>query len=160
MEPTLLPTTTTHPFPPSHNPIPTHFPIDPPPSPIEPPANSPSQVNETNKCVAACPQGDGSAAETKAYGQCTKACIDKYYFDPATGTPATTTDTPNSNGGSNNNGGDSNNDSNDAPSGTSGDQASGTNSGAKETKTDSAAAGMVNMAGGGLLALVMGVLAL
>ncbi|KAI1180499.1 hypothetical protein F4777DRAFT_249941 [Nemania sp. FL0916] len=43
-------------------------------------------VNATTSCVAACPQGNGTAADNKAYGDCVQKCIDEYYYT-STGTP-------------------------------------------------------------------------
>ena len=37
-------------------------------------------ANKTNECVAECPQGKGSEAETKAYGDCIAKCIGDNYF--------------------------------------------------------------------------------
>lgn len=47
------------------------------------PCPSDSQVNDTNKCVAACPQGNGSAADTQRYSDCEQNCYNSHYF-PAT----------------------------------------------------------------------------
>jgi cobalamin biosynthesis Mg chelatase CobN len=49
-----------------------------------------SQVNQTTDCVAKCPQGDGSEAQTNEYARCTQQCISQYYFS-AGGTPNPTT---------------------------------------------------------------------
>lgn len=49
-----------------------------------------SQVNQTTDCVAKCPQGDGSEAETNEFARCSQECISKYYFS-AGGTPNPTT---------------------------------------------------------------------
>lgn len=49
-----------------------------------------SQVNQTTDCVAKCPQGDGSEAQTNEFARCTQECISKYYFS-AGGTPNPTT---------------------------------------------------------------------
>ncbi|KAJ6000384.1 hypothetical protein N7481_000793 [Penicillium waksmanii] len=47
-----------------------------------------TQVNDTNSCVAACPQGTGTAADTKKYTDCQQACFSSHYF-PIDGTSAT-----------------------------------------------------------------------
>ncbi|KAK3673869.1 hypothetical protein LTR78_006424 [Recurvomyces mirabilis] len=39
-----------------------------------------AQVNATTSCAYACPQGDGSEAETQAYAQCLAKCSNEYYF--------------------------------------------------------------------------------
>lgn len=64
---------------------------------IQVPAPNDKQVNDTTNCVAECPQGDGSEAQTQKYSECTQGCIKKYYFDSSQGA------TP-SNGGSGNSG--------------------------------------------------------
>ncbi|KAI0391162.1 hypothetical protein F5Y17DRAFT_23051 [Xylariaceae sp. FL0594] len=43
-------------------------------------------VDETTKCVAACPKGNGTAADNDAYADCVSGCIGQYYFTN-TGTP-------------------------------------------------------------------------
>ncbi|KAI1631972.1 hypothetical protein F4809DRAFT_128577 [Biscogniauxia mediterranea] len=48
-----------------------------------------ANVNATTDCVAACPQGNGTAAENSAYGDCVQNCIGQYFFT-STGTPAAT----------------------------------------------------------------------
>lgn len=54
------------------------------------PCPSDSQANDTNTCVAACPQGNGSAEDSKKYGECEQACFSSHYF-PAHGAAATET---------------------------------------------------------------------
>ncbi|KND95104.1 hypothetical protein TOPH_00138 [Tolypocladium ophioglossoides CBS 100239] len=48
-----------------------------------------SQVDATTKCAAACPQGDGSPAQTDQYAACVNKCIKKNYFTSG-GTPQAT----------------------------------------------------------------------
>ncbi|KAI0109560.1 hypothetical protein GGR51DRAFT_99246 [Nemania sp. FL0031] len=43
-------------------------------------------VNATTACVAACPQGNGTAADNQAYADCVDKCIGEYYYT-STGTP-------------------------------------------------------------------------
>ncbi|KAI1754993.1 hypothetical protein F4782DRAFT_489592 [Xylaria castorea] len=43
-------------------------------------------VNATTACVAACPQGNGTAADNEAYANCVQGCIAQYYYT-STGTP-------------------------------------------------------------------------
>lgn len=54
------------------------------------PCPSDNQVNDTNSCVAACPQGTGTPADTKKYTDCQQACFSSHYFpiddSTATGT--------------------------------------------------------------------------
>ncbi|KAG7293012.1 hypothetical protein NEMBOFW57_003057 [Staphylotrichum longicolle] len=128
-----------------------------------------SQVNATNSCVAACPQGNGTEAETKKYADCIQGCINTNYFNPTTGQPQPTGSASsgnnngnnNNNNGGNGNGSGSNSNSN-SPSGTSGGhQASGTTAGAAATSS-TGAAGMIGVSGGlvGIVGLVAGVMAL
>ncbi|KAI0443125.1 hypothetical protein F4803DRAFT_332372 [Xylaria telfairii] len=56
-------------------------------------------VNATTSCVAACPQGDGSAADTQKYSDCVQDCIGKYYYT-TTGTPNLATSQAGNNGDS------------------------------------------------------------
>ncbi|RYP46696.1 hypothetical protein DL768_007129 [Monosporascus sp. mg162] len=37
-------------------------------------------ANDTNACVADCPQGDGSEEESAAYGECVQSCIAEHYL--------------------------------------------------------------------------------
>ena len=44
------------------------------------------QVNQTDDCVAKCPQGDGSESASEQYSTCVQGCISSYY--PSTQTVA------------------------------------------------------------------------
>jgi len=46
------------------------------------------QINETTKCSAKCPQGNGTEAETKAYGDCQRACVEKYFLPNPSNVPS------------------------------------------------------------------------
>lgn len=46
------------------------------------------QVNETTKCAAACPQGNGTQAETEAYGKCQRECTVKYFLPNPSSVPS------------------------------------------------------------------------
>ncbi|KAK3382994.1 hypothetical protein B0T24DRAFT_29807 [Lasiosphaeria ovina] len=48
------------------------------------------QVNATNECVAACPQGNGTVSDITQYQKCTSDCIGKYYYTTQGGTPQPT----------------------------------------------------------------------
>ncbi|KAM7207035.1 hypothetical protein V8F33_000134 [Rhypophila sp. PSN 637] len=125
-----------------------------------------ASVNETNKCVAACPKGNGSAAESKAYSECMQGCIDKHFFT-STGTPSAPTagagvgsgnGNGNGNGNDNDNGnGNGNGGDETKPTGTGTDGAptgTGTQTPAQNTNAAvKAGAGMVGLAVMGLLAL-------
>ncbi|KAI1115240.1 hypothetical protein F5Y14DRAFT_140380 [Nemania sp. NC0429] len=43
-------------------------------------------VNATTSCVAACPQGNGTAEDNTAYAKCVDGCIAEFYYT-TTGTP-------------------------------------------------------------------------
>ncbi|KAL4891238.1 hypothetical protein BDV59DRAFT_182828 [Aspergillus ambiguus] len=49
------------------------------------PCPSDSMANDTNTCVAACPQGSGTPADTEAYSQCQARCFSSHFF-PASAT--------------------------------------------------------------------------
>ncbi|KAI1137037.1 hypothetical protein F5Y05DRAFT_95363 [Hypoxylon sp. FL0543] len=50
------------------------------------PSPDSSNVNKTTECVAACPQGNGTAADNTNYANCVDGCIAQYYYT-TTGTP-------------------------------------------------------------------------
>ena len=52
------------------------------------PCPSESQANDTNSCVAACPQGTGSPSDTQKYADCEQKCFSSHFF-PANGAAAT-----------------------------------------------------------------------
>jgi hypothetical protein len=82
------------------------------------------QVNATTQCVANCPQGKGTAADNKAYGDCVQNCIDNHYFVSSKGTPQAT--------GAGNNAQNSGTDTAAAPTGTD-SSSTGTETGAAQT---------------------------
>jgi len=45
------------------------------------------QVNQTDDCVANCPQGDGSKSASDNYSQCVSGCIASYYPTSQTAAP-------------------------------------------------------------------------
>ncbi len=104
--------------------VPTLYP-NPPTSPNqtqnETNPHLPLQVNATNACVSACPQGKGSAADTQAYSTCVQGCIGANYYSPQSGTPQPTNAAGSGSSGSSG--------SNSAGSGGSGSSASGTAAG-------------------------------
>ncbi|KAJ6119204.1 hypothetical protein N7523_003484 [Penicillium sp. IBT 18751x] len=53
------------------------------------PCPNEAQANDTNSCVAACPQGNGTAADTKKYTDCQNACFNSHFL--ATGAAASET---------------------------------------------------------------------
>ena len=52
------------------------------------PCPSEDQANDTNDCVAQCPQGTGTPEDTQAYISCQNACFTSHFF-PATMTGVT-----------------------------------------------------------------------
>ncbi|KAJ5601170.1 hypothetical protein N7510_010704 [Penicillium lagena] len=56
------------------------------------PCPSDSQANDTNSCVAACPQGNGTAADTQRYSDCEQNCYSSHFF-PATNAGSRQTET-------------------------------------------------------------------
>ena len=53
------------------------------------PCPNQSQANNSNECVAKCPQGSGTPADATRYAQCEQGCFSTHYF-PITGTGAAT----------------------------------------------------------------------
>ncbi|KAJ5179123.1 hypothetical protein N7492_002333 [Penicillium capsulatum] len=53
------------------------------------PCPSDNQANDTNSCVAACPQGTGTPSDTQKYADCEQKCFSSHFF-PATGGAAAT----------------------------------------------------------------------
>ena len=50
-------------------------------------------ANKTNECVAECPQGEGSEAETEAYASCIQKCIGDNFYSLTQGPTAQPTGT-------------------------------------------------------------------
>ncbi|KAH6685388.1 hypothetical protein F5X68DRAFT_20060 [Plectosphaerella plurivora] len=103
---------------------------------VDVPAPNEDQVNETIACSAKCDQGDGSAEQTEAFGQCLLKCRNEHYFSEGAGTPEAT-------GGSGSGSG-SNTGATTTASGAAatGSASSGSGSGASETNSeDSSASG-------------------
>ncbi|KAJ6446046.1 cell division control protein 54 [Purpureocillium lavendulum] len=96
-----------------------------------------NQVNATNKCVAACPQGDGSPAQTDKYSQCVQKCIADNYYVSSAGTPKAT----GGSGNSDNSGSSSGSDASQTTGGSGGSGGSGSASGTGATATQSGTAG-------------------
>lgn len=66
---------------------------------VDVPAPNDDQANDNVECARECDQGDGSAEDTEAFGQCLLRCRDEHYFSLGNGTPNPT----GSNNGSGNN---------------------------------------------------------
>jgi hypothetical protein len=124
-----------------------------------------SQVNATNNCVAACPQGNGTESDIRNYETCVSDCIGQNYFTTSGGTPS-----PTGGAGSGSGSGSSGSASGEASgtagstgaSGTAGGQASPTDSSAPAASSTGAASKMLRMTGSaaGLFGFLAAVLAL
>ncbi|KAJ5156950.1 uncharacterized protein N7482_008050 [Penicillium canariense] len=127
------------------------------------PCPSENQANDTNSCVAACPQGSGSAADTKKYADCEQNCFNSHFF-PATGAAAATNTASSGSSGTTASGssatetGSSSSNSNKGVSSTSG-SATGTSTGAVQS-TGAAANVKLGASGAGLFGLVLAAFAL
>jgi len=116
------------------------------------PSPNQQQVNATTACVAACPQGKGTAADIEAYTTCRNNCIADNFLTTG-GTPAPT---------------DTSGDHTSNPSGTSviptgsgtSDSPSGTSGGAGATNSPGAAPVLMLSSSVGLLGLFAAMLAL
>ncbi|KAJ5803669.1 uncharacterized protein N7503_006119 [Penicillium pulvis] len=54
------------------------------------PCPNDSQVEDTHNCIAACPQGTGTPADTQKFADCEKRCIDTHYMATANAAAVTT----------------------------------------------------------------------
>ncbi|KAL7937776.1 hypothetical protein V8C35DRAFT_293539 [Trichoderma chlorosporum] len=140
--------------------------------PQQVPSPNQSQVNATNACVAKCPQGNGSAAETKVYAQCVQNCIQENYYATSEGTPSQTggsgdhaantgTDTaaaPTGSSGSSTDG--SSGSASGSATGTKSGSATGTKTGAAATSSTHNAAPAIIASGGALAGVIAALLAL
>lgn len=120
-------------------------------------------ANQTTACVAGCPQGNGSAADTANYSKCIQSCYSSLFF------PATVTTDGSASGATNVGGGSS---AGSGASGTGASGTSGTNNGsssgtatAASTSSSKAAAAsyqtlQLGASGAGLLGVILAVFAL
>lgn len=110
-------------------------------------------MNDTNKCVADCPKGNGTASDNQEYSECVNGCIGKFYFT-STGTPSQPTGAAGGSGSGSASGSAS-------PTGTDGQTASST-SGAAASSTSNAGGEVIRVAGStaGFLGFLAAVLAL
>ncbi|KAJ5977740.1 hypothetical protein N7501_001082 [Penicillium viridicatum] len=91
------------------------------------PCPSDNQVNDTNDCVSACPQGTGSPADIQKYTECEQSCYNSHFWggnssgatathsstSTGTGSTATQTSTDSSSTDSKSSGDNDSNDNND-----------------------------------------------
>jgi len=54
------------------------------------PCPNEAMANKTTECARGCPQGNGSPADTEAYGRCQLSCISSYFFTGTATLPAAT----------------------------------------------------------------------
>ncbi|KKK17837.1 hypothetical protein ARAM_004592 [Aspergillus rambellii] len=101
------------------------------------PCPSEQQANDTVSCVAACPQGNGSPADTEAYAQCQASCYSTHYF-PATATLAESSSSTSSGSSSATTTGSSDNSDSDSSSSNSSSSGTATGSGSSATHTGAA----------------------
>ncbi|OGE55649.1 hypothetical protein PENARI_c004G08722 [Penicillium arizonense] len=130
------------------------------------PCPSDNQANDTNSCVAACPQGTGSPADAQKYASCEQSCYSSHFWgghgptatqstSTSTATDATATETSSdasTTDSSKNNGNDSSS-TNDSSDGTA------TSSSGFSTETTNAAV-KVGASAAGLFGLVAAAFAL
>jgi len=116
-------------------------------------------ANQTTACVAGCPQGNGSVADTANYSKCIQSCYSSLFF------PATVTTDGSASGATNVGSGSS---AGSGASGTSGTNNNGSSSGtatAASTSASKAAAAsyqtlQLGASGAGLLGVILAVFAL
>ncbi|KKF94506.1 hypothetical protein CFO_g3143 [Ceratocystis platani] len=126
-----------------------------------------AQVNATTACVAACPQGNGTEAETQAYIDCSQDCVNQFYYNVVSGTPASGTQGSSASGSaasataSGSSGSSSSSGSSGSASGTGSSSSSSTSgSGSSATGTSSGANILTISSGLGLLGVFAAALAL
>ncbi|KAJ5474279.1 hypothetical protein N7475_003845 [Penicillium sp. IBT 31633x] len=141
------------------------------------PCPSDNQANDTNECVASCPQGTGSPADTQKYADCEQSCYSSHFWggngNGATATRASTTSTGTSNtasqtssDSSNTDSSSSSNNNDDNDSNNNNDNDSSSNSGTATSsgfaqQTDNAAANVkLSASAAGLFGLVVAAFAL
>ncbi|KAB8212412.1 hypothetical protein P875_00033990 [Aspergillus parasiticus SU-1] len=107
---------------------------------FEVPCPNDSQANDTNTCVAACPQGSGTPSDTERYASCQSSCYSSHFFPiTATGNSgASKTSASNSDATTTGTGKDS---SSTGSSDSSGSRSSGSKSSGTGTSTGTAATG-------------------
>ncbi|GES59722.1 hypothetical protein ATEIFO6365_0002005300 [Aspergillus terreus] len=130
------------------------------------PCPSDSMANATNTCVAACPQGSGTPADTDAYSQCQARCFSSHFF-PASATNAGSQATGGSSGSSDataTKSGSSSSEtgsSSESGSGSSSGTASSTGASASSTENAAAIAQLkVGVSAAGVLGVALGIWAL
>ncbi|KXG54507.1 uncharacterized protein PGRI_076510 [Penicillium griseofulvum] len=143
------------------------------------PCPSDNQANDTNECVAACPQGNGSPADTQKYADCEQSCYRSHFWGgngngatathssaTSTGTGSTATQTSSDSSSTDSKSSDSNdsNDSNDSKDNNGNDDSSSataTSSSGESKETSNAGANVkVGASAAGLFGLVVAAFAL
>ncbi|OQE19064.1 hypothetical protein PENSTE_c016G03496 [Penicillium steckii] len=127
------------------------------------PCPSDSQVDDTNSCVAKCPQGTGTPSDTKKYTDCQQACFSSHYFpiDGATATGSSSSESTASGSEATATGSQTSTETGASSSGS--NTASGSASGTTETgaaQTSNAANAKLGASSAGLFGLVLAAFAL
>ncbi|KAJ5207442.1 hypothetical protein N7491_001928 [Penicillium cf. griseofulvum] len=137
------------------------------------PCPSDNQANDTNECVAACPQGNGSPADTQKYTDCEQSCYRSHFWGgnsngatathssaTSTGTGSTATQTSSDSSSTDSKSSDSNdNDSNDGKDDSSSGTATSSSGMSKET-SNAGANVKLGASAAGLFGLVVAAFAL
>ncbi|KGO61787.1 hypothetical protein PEX1_025290 [Penicillium expansum] len=137
------------------------------------PCPSESQVNDTNKCVAACPQGTGSPADAQKYAECEQSCYNSHFWGgngsgatatyssttSSTGSTATQTSSDSSSTDSQSSGNNDSNNNNDNNHSSSSATAT-SSSGFSQQTTNAAANVKLGASAAGLFGLVVAAFAL
>ncbi|KAJ6050275.1 hypothetical protein N7499_010334 [Penicillium canescens] len=135
------------------------------------PCPSDNQANDTNSCVAACPQGTGSPADAQKYADCEQSCYSSHFWgghgptatqstSTSTATDATATETS-SDASTTDTSKTSDNDNDDnSSSGSTNDSSDGTATSSSGFSTETNAAVKVGASAAGLFGLVAAAFAL
>ncbi|CAG8002187.1 unnamed protein product [Penicillium nalgiovense] len=138
------------------------------------PCPSDEQANDTNKCVAACPQGTGSPADTQKYAECERSCYSSHFWggngsgatathssttSTGTGSTANQTNSDSSSTGSKASGDNDSNDNSDNDASSSSGTATSSSGSSQET-TNAAANVKLGVSAAGLFGLVVAAFAL
>ncbi|KAJ5186944.1 hypothetical protein N7449_009938 [Penicillium cf. viridicatum] len=133
------------------------------------PCPSDNQVNDTNDCVSACPQGTGSPADIQKYAECEQSCYNSDFWggngsgatathssttSTGTGSTATQTSSDSSSTDSNSSGNNENNENNDNDDSTSSGTAT-SSSGFSQQTANAAANVKLGASAAGLFGLVV-----
>ncbi|RFU24900.1 hypothetical protein B7463_g11439, partial [Scytalidium lignicola] len=121
-------------------------------------------ANDTNSCVAACPQGSGTPSDASAYAACEQSCFTSHFF-PATptagaGAAATTTGNAGSSATTTGSGLEASGSGSATPTGTSTSTSTGTISSPGSAQTGAASRVELAVSAAGLFGMLLAALAL